>query len=69
MKKKLSSADDHEANMLFWFKMQATVNYKSYLDTKNAFKIIAKVHCYLFTSGVLHNEFLSAYTSTAVKLF
>lgn len=63
MKKKLSSADDHEANMLFWFKMQATVNYKSYLDTKMQLKSLQKC-----TSTYLHLEFytMNSYLPTQV---
>lgn len=70
MKKQLSSPDDHEAN-----KYAILVQNASHCELqvlpghKNTFKIIVKVHFYLFTSGVLNDEFLFAYTSTAVKLF
>lgn len=70
MKKQLSSADDHKANKYAILVQNARHCKLQVLpEYKNAFKIIAKVQFYLFTSGVLHDEFLFAYTSAAVKLF
>lgn len=70
MKKQLSSADDHKANTYAILVQKVSLCELWVLPGyKKAFKIIAKVRFYLFTSGVPHDKSLFAYTSTAVKLF
>lgn len=70
IKKQLSSADYSEANKYaILVKNARHCELQALPGYKNAFEIITEVHFYLFTSGVLHDEFLLAYTSTVVKLF